>query len=190
MLAVVAFASSMASAELLKNFKYDGKIEVNASQTTNGEDLNSKTKDTWSDVQTRVQINAGFDLNEDANAVVSLVKNNRDYGDGVGTAEDLNTVTTQLFFEQAYLNLKGVLGITDNIRLKTLPISVNLSARIQDALTRQAEREARRIDISVDGSVVTLNGHVHSWAERNAAEGVTWSAPGVSRVVNQLVIEA
>ena len=86
--------------------------------------------------------------------------------------------------------LKGVLGITDNIRLKTLPISINLSARIQDALTRQAEREARRIDISVDGSVVTLTGHVHSWAERNAAEGVIWSAPGVSRVVNQLVIEA
>jgi osmotically-inducible protein OsmY len=86
--------------------------------------------------------------------------------------------------------LKGVLGITDNIRLKTLPISVNLSARIQDALTRQAMREARRIDIAVDGSVVTLSGRVHSWAERNAAEGVTWSAPGVSRVVNELVIEA
>jgi osmotically-inducible protein OsmY len=86
--------------------------------------------------------------------------------------------------------LKGVLGITDNIRLKALPISVNLSARIQDALTRQAMREARRIDITVDGSVVTLSGRVHSWAERNAAEGVTWSAPGVSRVVNQLVIEA
>ena len=86
--------------------------------------------------------------------------------------------------------LKGVLGITDNIRLKTLPISVNLAARIEDALTRQAIREARRIEIGVDGSVVTLSGHVHSWAERNAAEGVTWSAPGVSRVVNQLVIEA
>ena len=111
MLAVVAFASSMASAELLKNFKYDGKIEVDAYQTTNGNDLNSKTKDTWSDVQTRVQLNAGFDLNDDVNAVVSLVKNNRDYGDGVGTSEDLNTVTTKLFFEQAYLNLKGVLGI-------------------------------------------------------------------------------
>ena len=85
--------------------------------------------------------------------------------------------------------LKGVVGITDNIRLKTLPIPVNLSNRIQDALTRQAVREARRIDITVDGSVVTLHGHVHSWAERNAAEGATWSAPGVSRVINQLIIE-
>lgn len=85
--------------------------------------------------------------------------------------------------------LKGVVGITDNIRLKTLPIPVNLSNRIQDALTRQAQREARRIEISMDGSVVTLRGHVHSWAERNAAEGATWSAPGVSRVNNQLTIE-
>ena len=86
--------------------------------------------------------------------------------------------------------LKGVVGITDNIRLKALPVPVNLSNRIQDALTRQAVREARRIEISMDGSVVTLCGHVHSWAERNAAEGATWSAPGVSRVNNQLTIEA
>ena len=86
--------------------------------------------------------------------------------------------------------LNGVLGITDNITLKSLPISANLSARIQDALTRQASREARRIEIAVDGSVVTLRGHVHSWAERNAAEGATWSAPGVSRVDNQLTVQA
>ncbi|TSA07231.1 MAG: BON domain-containing protein [Comamonadaceae bacterium] len=86
--------------------------------------------------------------------------------------------------------LKGVLGITDNITLKSLPMPANLSARIQDALTRQASREARRIEIAVDGSVVTLRGHVHSWAERNAAEGATWSAPGVSRVDNQLTVRA
>ena len=86
--------------------------------------------------------------------------------------------------------LKGVSGIIDNIRLRALPIPVNLSTRIQEALTRQAQREARRIEISMDGSVVTLRGHVHSWAERNAAEGATWSAPGVSRVNNQLTVEA
>ena len=86
--------------------------------------------------------------------------------------------------------LKGVAGIIDNIGLKALPIPVNLSHRIQDALTRQAVREARRIEISIDGSVVTLRGNVHSWAERTAAEGATWSAPGVSRVNNQLTISA
>jgi osmotically-inducible protein OsmY len=90
--------------------------------------------------------------------------------------------------ERAVRPLQGVIGIEDNIRLKTLPIPVNLVTRIQDALTRQATREARRMDISVNGSVVTLRGRVHSWAERNAAEGATWSAPGVSRVVNELVI--
>lgn len=86
--------------------------------------------------------------------------------------------------------LKGVAGIIDNILLKALPMPENLSNRIQDALTRQAVREARRIEISVDGSVVTLRGNVHSWAERTAAEGATWSAPGVSRVNNQLIIAA
>lgn len=86
--------------------------------------------------------------------------------------------------------LKGVSGITDNIQLKALLIPVNLSHRIEEALTRQAAREARRIEIFMDGSVVTLRGRVHSWAERKAAEGATWSAPGVSRVVNELTIKA
>jgi osmotically-inducible protein OsmY len=86
--------------------------------------------------------------------------------------------------------LKGVVGISDNIRLKALPLPTNLSNRIQEALTRQAMREAKRIEIAVDGSVVTLRGRVHSWAERSSAEGATWSAPGVSRVNNQLTIEA
>ncbi|MCM2341177.1 BON domain-containing protein [Rhodoferax sp.] len=86
--------------------------------------------------------------------------------------------------------LKGVVGITDNIQLKTLPVPLKLQERIQEALTRQAMREARRIEVSVEGSEVTLRGQVHSWAERNAAEGATWSAPGVVRVNNQLTVEA
>lgn len=86
--------------------------------------------------------------------------------------------------------LKGVVGITDNIGLKTLPVPLKLQERIQDALTRQAMREARRIEVAVEGSEVTLRGHVHSWAERNAAEGASWSAPGVTRVNNQLLVEA
>ncbi len=112
MLAVVALVSSVASAELLKNFKYDGKVEVNAYHMTNAYDFNSKTKDTDSDIQTRVQLNAGFDLNEDVNAVVSAIKNNRSYGNtGTATGESIDGITAAVTFEQAYLNLKGVLGI-------------------------------------------------------------------------------
>ena len=85
--------------------------------------------------------------------------------------------------------LKGVVGIIDNIQLKSSPAPSDLGLRIQDALTRQAMREAKRMDILVLGGVVTLSGHVHSWAESNAAEGAAWSAPGVSRVNNQLTVE-
>jgi osmotically-inducible protein OsmY len=86
--------------------------------------------------------------------------------------------------------LKGVVGVTDNIKLKTLPVPLKLRERIQDALTRQVMREARRIEVLVEGSEVTLRGQVHSWAERNAAEGASWSAPGVTRVNNLLQVEA
>lgn len=91
--------------------------------------------------------------------------------------------------ERMVRQLKGVVGITDNIKLKTLPVPLKLRERIQDALTRQAMREARRIDVIVEGSEVTLRGQVHSWAERNAAEGASWSAPGVVSVNNQLMVE-
>jgi len=86
--------------------------------------------------------------------------------------------------------LKGVVGVTDNIKLKTLPVPLKLRERIQEALTRQVMREARRIEVLVEGSEVTLRGQVHSWAERNAAEGASWSAPGVTRVNNLLQVEA
>ncbi len=86
--------------------------------------------------------------------------------------------------------LKGVVGISDNIQLKAAAVPINLTNRIQDALVRQAMREAKRIEIATEGSVVTLRGAVHSWAERSAVEGATWSAPGVSRVNNQLTVQA
>ena len=86
--------------------------------------------------------------------------------------------------------LKGVVGISDNIGIKAAAVPTNLTNRIQDALVRQAMREAKRIEIATDGGVVTLSGRVHSWAERSAVEGATWSAPGVSRVNNLLTVQA
>lgn len=107
MVAAVAILSSVASAELLKNFKHTGSLEVNAYNVNNA-DFNKNNDDKYGDVDTRLMLDMSFDLNDDASAVVSVVKNNRQWGTA---QEDANTIQTNLVFEQAYLNLKGVMGM-------------------------------------------------------------------------------
>jgi osmotically-inducible protein OsmY len=82
--------------------------------------------------------------------------------------------------------LKGVVGISNEIKLRERPQAADISRQIEDALKRQATREAQRIHVAIDGSTVKLTGAVHSWHEREAAQGVAWSAPGVRSVVNEL----
>ena len=51
-----------------------------------------------------------------------------------------------------------------------------------------AEIEAKSIKVSVADGSVTLDGHVHAWAERTAAERAAWSAPGVSVVHDRIAV--
>ena len=113
MLALIALVGNIANAELLKNFKYDGKITINAATTNNELDANSDAKDNTSGVDPRVELNAGFDLTQDVGAVVSAVKCTRQYGDG---SETVAAGTADGFaMEQAYLDLKGVLGFDHKV---------------------------------------------------------------------------
>jgi osmotically-inducible protein OsmY len=57
---------------------------------------------------------------------------------------------------------------------------------IQEALERQASREARRIRVEVDDGVVTLYGDVHTYAERRAAVGAARGTEGVRRVDDRM----
>lgn len=84
--------------------------------------------------------------------------------------------------------LKGVVGITNNISLRPHVIPQSISNRIKETLVRQVSQNAQDIDIHVDGSIITLRGRVQSIAEKNAMEGTTWSAPGVSKVNSQITI--
>ena len=88
--------------------------------------------------------------------------------------------------EKAIRPLMGVVGIGNEIVLRARPQAANLARKIEEALTRQALREAKHIQVAVDGTTVKLTGTVHSWQERDAAQGVAWSAPGVSAVINEL----
>lgn len=90
--------------------------------------------------------------------------------------------------EKAIRPLMGVVGISNEIKLRGKLRPDDLSRRIEAALTRQAIREAKHIQVAVDGTKVTLTGTVHSWHEREAAQGVAWSAPGVHTVINELQV--
>jgi osmotically-inducible protein OsmY len=88
--------------------------------------------------------------------------------------------------EKTVRALIGVVGLDNEITLKPRPTTAGVAGRIEDALKRQAEREAKRVQVEVAGSVVTLRGNVHSWQERDAAAWAAWAAPGVTSVVNEV----
>ena len=83
--------------------------------------------------------------------------------------------------------LAGVVGVRNEIKLKQRATVEDVKSKIEAALKRHAETEARGIRISVTGGDhVVLEGEVDSWDERRAAEVAAWSAPGV-RVVDDLI---
>jgi osmotically-inducible protein OsmY len=64
-----------------------------------------------------------------------------------------------------------------------------LKKKIEAALVRNAETDAHRITVEVQGSKAILKGTVRAWAEREEAARVAWSAPGISSVENHITIE-
>jgi osmotically-inducible protein OsmY len=85
--------------------------------------------------------------------------------------------------------LSGVLGVINNIEIKPAVQASNIKQKIEDALKRHAEVEAKGIDVIVrDGNKVVLEGTVDNWDARDAAENAAWSAPGVTSVVDNLRI--
>ena len=91
--------------------------------------------------------------------------------------------------EDSVRDLMGVRSVANQVVVRPKFTPADVEAKIESALKRQAEREARQIEILANGSEVTLRGSVHSWAERRAAEGAAWSAPGVAHVVNNLLVD-
>ncbi len=84
--------------------------------------------------------------------------------------------------------LGGVIGVVNALTVRPSLKPELVRDKIKSALERVAALEAAEIDVHIEGSKVTLDGWVHSWAERSAAERAAWSTPGVSQVVDHLSI--
>ncbi|HEY9026342.1 MAG TPA: BON domain-containing protein [Burkholderiaceae bacterium] len=85
--------------------------------------------------------------------------------------------------------LQGVRGVSNQVALAERPMPVDLAVRIGESLQRHARQEAHGIDVSVHGTTVFLRGHVDSWSDRRAAQEAVWAAPGVTKVVNEILLQ-
>lgn len=80
----------------------------------------------------------------------------------------------------------GVANIIDNIMIKPRVSTADVQQKIKDALKRHADIEATNVGVSILNGVVTLSGTVESMEEMDRIEAAAWTAPGVSRVVDNL----
>jgi osmotically-inducible protein OsmY len=92
--------------------------------------------------------------------------------------------------ENAVRRLSGVRGVTNQIRLQVRPSAqpAEVKDRIEAALRRSAEIDARGIQVDAKDSTIILRGRVRTWAEREEAERAAWGAPGVLAVKDELIV--
>jgi osmotically-inducible protein OsmY len=88
----------------------------------------------------------------------------------------------------AIRHLVGVTGVSNQIGIKSKVTLAAVKQEIEAALTRHARADAKKIDVQVDGSSVTLSGVVESWTERQSAIHAAWCATGVWNVKDHLVL--
>ncbi|MDX1890787.1 BON domain-containing protein [Mycolicibacterium sp. 050158] len=91
--------------------------------------------------------------------------------------------------KRAVRYLRGVYSVDSRITLTPRVSAVDTAERIKAAILRNAQVDARTVEVSADGTKVTLSGTVRSWAERRQADLAAWSSPHVTEVYNHIVVE-
>jgi osmotically-inducible protein OsmY len=118
--------------------------------------------------------------------------------DGVeATARDGNLTLTgavaynseRVAAELAVAGLTGVRNVRDDIDIAYDADPVDVDLHVQEALDRYALiPDDSDVQVDVKGDVITLTGHVSTWAEHDAAVGAAWMANGVIDVRDDLAI--
>lgn len=111
--------------------------------------------------------------------------------DGWVTVEGTVAIHAQrIEAERAVGHLAGVRGITNDIGIHHPDLTPeDVRDAISYALHRRASHRARQIDITVEGTTVTLEGKLQSRLEKVAILGAASHTPGVDIVFDELLID-
>ena len=90
--------------------------------------------------------------------------------------------------EDAVRHLRGVRGVSNQVVVKSHVRAGDVKSKIEAALKRTAEVDAKHVVVETSDGSVTLRGEVRSWAEHDEAMSAAWAAPGVTKVVDHISI--
>jgi osmotically-inducible protein OsmY len=85
---------------------------------------------------------------------------------------------------KAVAHLIGLKGVANAITVKPMASSFDVRVKIRQAFERNAGIDANKVQVALNGDIVTLTGNVRSWSERDEATYAAASVPGVSVVHN------
>ena len=91
--------------------------------------------------------------------------------------------------ELAVAGLTGVRNVRDEIEISYDANVVDVDLHVQEALARSAlVPDDSDVKVATDGSIITLTGHIRTWAEHDAVVGAAWMARGVIDVDDELEV--
>ena len=104
------------------------------------------------------------------------------------------TGTVALPFQKKYAekvirHIRSVRGVLNHLALAPRAVERDVHHRINAALHRDANLDARLIAVKLDGNTATLTGSVRTWLQRESVERAVADGPGITTVLNHLTVE-
>jgi osmotically-inducible protein OsmY len=97
--------------------------------------------------------------------------------------------TERIAAEATVAGLTGVRNVTDYIDVSYVIDPVDVDLHVREALERSAlVPDDSDVKTDTKDSVITLTGHVRTWAEHDAVVGAAWMALGVTDVRDELQV--